>query len=36
MSDNAFEIDKVCYEQNCLQMRNLNQIMWQVPYTKLH
>jgi len=31
MSDDAFEIGKVCYEQNCLQMRSLNQIMWQVP-----
>lgn len=26
-----FEREKVCYEQNCQQMRSLNQIMWQVP-----
>jgi len=26
-----FEREKVCYEQNYLQFRSLNQIMWQVP-----
>jgi hypothetical protein len=32
MSDTSqFERDQVCYEQNCEQMRSLNQIMWQVP-----
>jgi len=31
MNDHEFAINKVCYEQNCLQMRSLNQIMWQVP-----
>jgi hypothetical protein len=27
----TFEREKLCYEQNCEQMRSLNQIMWQVP-----
>ena len=27
----AFERDKVCYEQNFQQYRAMNQIMWQVP-----
>ena len=27
----VFEREKVCYEQNYLQFRSLNQIMWQVP-----
>lgn len=27
----AFERDKVCYEQNFQQFRAMNQIMWQVP-----
>lgn len=27
----AFERDKVCYEQNFEQFRAMNQIMWQVP-----
>jgi hypothetical protein len=32
MQDSSqFERDKVCYEQNCQQLRHLNQIMWQVP-----
>ena len=31
ISAEQFERDKVCYEQNCKQMRSLNQIMWQVP-----
>ena len=31
MSDFDFEKEIVCYEQNCQQMRSLNQIMWQVP-----
>jgi hypothetical protein len=29
--DREFERQKLCYEQNCEQMRSLNQIMWQVP-----
>ena len=29
--NNQFERDKVCYVQNCEQMRSLNQVMWQVP-----
>jgi hypothetical protein len=27
----ANDRDRLCYEQNCEQMRSLNQIMWQVP-----
>ncbi|MGC2221598.1 MAG: hypothetical protein WA624_04135 [Methylocella sp.] len=27
----AFDRDKVCYEQNCQQFRAMNQILWQVP-----
>jgi hypothetical protein len=27
----AFDRDKVCYEQNFQQFRAMNQIMWQVP-----
>lgn len=30
-SPDALEVRVACYEQNCLQMRSLNQIMWQVP-----
>ncbi|WP_321393993.1 hypothetical protein [Emcibacter sp.] len=31
MLDEKFEKDKICYEQNYAQFRNLNNIMWQVP-----
>ena len=27
----VFEREKLCYEQNCENLRSLNQIMWQVP-----
>jgi hypothetical protein len=29
--EHQFERDSKCYEQNCEQLRHLNQIMWQVP-----
>jgi len=28
---NDFEKEKICYEQNYLQFRSLNNVMWQVP-----
>lgn len=31
MCDNEFEKEKLCYVQNYLQFRSLNQVMWQVP-----
>lgn len=31
MSKNQLEIDKTCYEQNYLQVRELIQIMWRAP-----
>lgn len=31
VSEQNFERDKVCYEQNFQQFRDMNQIMWQVP-----
>lgn len=31
MSNNKFEIDKICYEQNYLQVRDLIRIMWRAP-----
>ena len=30
-NNEEFEREKLCYEQNYLQFRSLNQIMWQVP-----
>lgn len=29
--NNDFEKEKICYEQNYLQFRSLNSVMWQVP-----
>lgn len=31
MSDETFDRQRVCYEQNCETFRSLNNIMWQVP-----
>jgi len=31
VTDEPFERERVCYEQNCETFRGLNNIMWQVP-----